>query len=78
MRTNSVAIASLIVVFVSSLIGLILGYIAFSQIKRTGEQGRGLALAAVIIRWVSTGIGVVLVIVAVSVGFSRGQPAIGG
>ncbi|WP_170857546.1 MULTISPECIES: DUF4190 domain-containing protein [unclassified Leifsonia] len=78
MRTNSLAIASLIVVFVSSLIGLILGYVALSQINRTGEQGRGLALSAVIIGWVSTGISVVLIIVAVTVGFSHSQPMVGG
>jgi len=77
-RTNSLAIASLIVVFVSSLVGLILGYVALGQINRTGEQGRGLALAAVIVGWIGTGIAVVLVIVVVAIGLSAGQPAVGG
>lgn len=71
--TNGLAIASLIVVFFSSIIGLILGHVALHQINRTGEQGRGLALAAVIIGWVTTGIGVMIVIIAVAVGFSHGQ-----
>lgn len=59
-RTNGLAIASLVVVFFSSLIGLILGHVALAQIRRTGEGGRGLALAAVIIGWV--GMGLVLVV----------------
>ncbi|MDQ0261911.1 DUF4190 domain-containing protein [Sinomonas atrocyanea] len=57
------AIASLIVVFFSSLIGMILGYVALAQIKRTGEGSRGMALAAVIIGWVATGVAIIVVVV---------------
>ncbi|MBN9238807.1 MAG: hypothetical protein BGO97_03895 [Micrococcales bacterium 70-64] len=35
-----------------SLVGIITGHIALSQIKRTGEQGRGLAIAGLIIGYV--------------------------
>ncbi|HEU4807677.1 MAG TPA: DUF4190 domain-containing protein [Homoserinimonas sp.] len=53
-RTNRLAIASVIVVFLFSPMGLILGHVALSQIGRTGERGRGLALAAVVLGWTLT------------------------
>lgn len=39
-KTNGLALASIIVVWFSSLVSLILGHIALSQIKTSGEQGR--------------------------------------
>ncbi|MFF2372286.1 DUF4190 domain-containing protein [Agromyces sp. NPDC058110] len=61
-----------IVGFVLSLIGfnvvaIVLGFIGLSQVKKTGERGRGLALAAVIIGFASIVIGVILTIVFISV-----------
>ncbi|MBB2975878.1 CHASE2 domain-containing sensor protein [Microbacterium endophyticum] len=50
--TNLFAILSIIFVWFAGLFGLIFGYIALSQIKRTGEGGRGIALAAVIVGWI--------------------------
>ncbi|MEA5457255.1 DUF4190 domain-containing protein [Sinomonas sp. JGH33] len=47
--TNALAIISLITSFFISIVGLILGVVALSQIKRTGEGGRGLAIAAIVI-----------------------------
>lgn len=47
--TNILAIIGFIGVFFWSLVGIVLGHIALSQIKKTGESGHGLALAAVII-----------------------------
>ena len=44
--TNGMAIAALILVFVFFPLGLIFGYIARGQIRRTGEGGAGLAAAA--------------------------------
>lgn len=46
---NVLAILGFIGVFFFGLVGIILGHISLSQIKRTGERGRGLALAATII-----------------------------
>lgn len=51
--TNSLAIAALISVFFVSLLGIVLGHVALSQIRTTGQQGRGLALTAVIIGYCS-------------------------
>ncbi|MFC5338811.1 DUF4190 domain-containing protein [Leucobacter denitrificans] len=50
--TNVFAIISLIGAFFLSIVGIIFGHIALSQIKRTGESGRGLALAGTIIGYV--------------------------
>lgn len=47
--TNVLAIVGFAGAFFNSLVGIVCGHIALAQIRRTGEQGRGLALAAVII-----------------------------
>ncbi len=70
-HTNGLALASIIVVFFSSVVGLILGHVALSQIRRTGEQGHGMALAAVIIGWVLTGIGVLTVAILLTLVLTR-------
>jgi hypothetical protein len=61
-RTNTLAIVSLVTSLIGiSLAGIICGHIAMSQIKRTGEQGQGMALAGTIIGYV----GMVLSVIAV-------------
>ncbi|NYF16226.1 hypothetical protein HDC37_001040 [Microbacterium sp. AK009] len=68
-KTNTMAIVSLIsslvgvvlIPFIGSLVGVITGHMALSQIKRTGEQGRGLALAGTIVGYV--GLGFILLLV---------------
>lgn len=53
-RTNTLAIVALVLSLTVSLGGIICGHIALSQIKRTGESGRGLALAGLIIGYIAT------------------------
>lgn len=65
-KTNLLAILSLVGAFVFSLAGLILGIIALKQIKQTGEQGRGLALAGIIISSVAIVLSIIYVIVIVA------------
>jgi hypothetical protein len=65
--TNVLAIVGFITSFFVGLAGIICGHIALSQIRRTGEKGRGLALAATIIgyaqfAWVFVWIAVVSLI----------------
>ncbi|AMM22773.1 hypothetical protein AX769_21780 (plasmid) [Frondihabitans sp. PAMC 28766] len=48
-RYNVLAIVGFILAFVISIGGLVVSIIALTQIKKTGERGRGLALAGVII-----------------------------
>ncbi|WP_394553363.1 DUF4190 domain-containing protein [Agromyces sp. MMS24-JH15] len=58
-RTNGLALASIIVVWFSSIVGLILGHVALSQIRKTGEDGRGMAVTAVSVGWVFTALSVI-------------------
>lgn len=60
-KTNVLAIVSMIasivgfvwiLPFIGSLAGIIMGHISLSQIKRTGDKGRGMALAGVIVGYV--------------------------
>jgi peptidyl-prolyl cis-trans isomerase B (cyclophilin B) len=62
--TNGMAIASLICAFVFAPLGIIFGHISLSQIKRTGEEGHGLAVAGLVISYLIT-VGTVLVMAAV-------------
>ena len=59
--TNGLAVASLVLSatwlwWVGSILGLVLGYVAKSQIDRRGESGRGMALAGIILGWFGVGI----------------------
>jgi hypothetical protein len=51
--TNTMAIVALVLSFVCSPIGLILGFVARQQIRQRNEGGDGLALAAIIIGAIS-------------------------
>ena len=63
-RTNVPAIVGLILAIFFPIVGAIVGHVALSQIKKTGEEGRGIALAAVIVGWTLTGLAIIAVIVA--------------
>jgi uncharacterized protein YacL len=62
-KTNVLAIVSLVSSFFISIVGIITGHIALSQIKKTGEQGRGLAIAGLIIGYIGLVVGIILAIV---------------
>ena len=59
-KTNTLAVVSLIssivglfiIPFIGSIVGVITGHMSLGQIKRTGEGGRGLALAGTITGYV--------------------------
>ncbi|WP_192808155.1 DUF4190 domain-containing protein [Hoyosella subflava] len=61
-RTNGLAVGSLVVSLVSTFaccgaigfVGALMGHVARGQIRATGEQGDGLALAGIIIGWITT------------------------
>ncbi|WP_309712266.1 DUF4190 domain-containing protein [Pseudolysinimonas sp.] len=74
--TNTLAIIALILGFVVPLGGIICGHIALGQIKRTGEGGRGLALAGLILGYVFTAI-IVLYIIGVII-FAVWMASMGG
>ncbi|GAA3871209.1 hypothetical protein GCM10022243_40680 [Saccharothrix violaceirubra] len=62
--TNSLAIAALICAFVFSPVGIILGIIAKKQIRQTGEEGSGLATAALVISIFFTVVAVIAIILS--------------
>ena len=64
-KYNALAIVSLVSAFFISLVAVITGHIALSQIKRTGELGRGLAIAGLVLGYLgilATIVGIILVI----------------
>jgi Domain of unknown function (DUF4190) len=65
-RTNALAIVALILGIVIPLGGIICGAIALGQIKRTGEAGRGLALAGLIIGIAFTAVGLITFIASIA------------
>ncbi len=69
-RTNGLAIASLACGLAQLAFGplatipaIVLGHMARGQIRRTGEQGAGLALAGLILGWGAVILGIVLIVV---------------
>lgn len=69
-RTNVLAIVSMIsslsafilLPFIGSIAGAIMGHISLGQIKRSGEKGRGMALAGVIVGWAGLALTIIGVI----------------
>jgi hypothetical protein len=68
-RTNGMAIASLVLgilwlYWIGSILALIFGYVAKSEIDRSGgrETGRGLAIAGIVLGWIGVAGGVIFII----------------
>jgi len=70
--TNGLAIGSLVLSLlglfcgIGSIVGVILGFIARGQIKRTGQGGDGMALAGIIIGIVTLAISIAVSVWVVS------------
>ena len=82
-RTNGLAVASLacgVAQFafgpLATIPAIMCGYMARSQIKRTGEQGAGLALAGLILGWVAVILGIVVIVIglAIAIGMHGSMP----
>jgi hypothetical protein len=65
--TNAMAVASLVCslfgwvcLFIGAFLGVIFGFIALSQIKRSGQRGRGMAIAGIVIGSVLLVLGIAL------------------
>jgi hypothetical protein len=63
--TNVLAIVALVSSFFIPVAGIVCGHLALGQIKRTGENGRGLALAGLIIGYVLTALILLLIVLAI-------------
>jgi peptidyl-prolyl cis-trans isomerase B (cyclophilin B) len=71
-QTNALAVVSLVCAFVFAPLGILFGHIALSQIKKTREDGRGLALAGLITSYVFTVFAVVAVVTMTALFFLFG------
>lgn len=65
-NTNGFAVASIVCAFLMPPLGLIFGFVARNQIRRTGEDGGGLALAGIIVSAISLMFSIVLFIAVVT------------
>lgn len=64
--TNGLAIASMVVAilwiyWIGSILGVVFGHVALRQIRRSGEGGRGMAIAGLVIGYVGIVFGVVVI-----------------
>lgn len=71
-KTNGFAVAALVLgivwlYWIGSILALVFGYVAMSQIDKSGgrETGRGMAIAGIVLGWVGVGI---LLLLLVSLG----------
>ncbi len=63
--TNTLAIVALVCAFVFAPLGIVFGHMSLSQIKKTGEEGRGLALAGLIIGYLVCALTILVVVLSV-------------
>jgi hypothetical protein len=61
-RYNVLSIVSLVSAFFVSLVAVITGHMALGQIKRTGEKGRGLAIAGLVLGYAGIVGGIITII----------------
>ena len=73
-KTNGLAIASLACGLAQFMFGplptipaIVFGHMARNQIKRTGEQGAGLALAGLVLGWAAVILGIVFIVIGLAI-----------
>lgn len=73
-KTNGFAIASLACGIAQFMFGplttipaIVLGHVARGQIRRTGEQGAGIALAGLLLGWAAVIIGIVFLVISLAI-----------
>ncbi|BBY42940.1 peptidylprolyl isomerase [Mycolicibacterium celeriflavum] len=64
-QTNALAIVALVCAFVFAPLGILFGHLSLSQIKKTGEEGRGLAIAGLVIGYLVTVVTVLVIVASV-------------
>jgi hypothetical protein len=62
MAIASMVLGILWIYCLGSILALIFGYVALSQIRRRGEAGRGMAIAGVVLGWIGVAVAVVAII----------------
>lgn len=64
-KYNVLAIVSFVSSFFISLVAVITGHIALSQIGKTGEKGRGLAIAGLVLGYLGILTGIIFLVVLI-------------
>ena len=73
-KTNGLAVAGMVLgilwlYWVGSILAVIFGHVALSQIKRNPNQGgRGMAIAAVVLGWI--GVAILAIVILAAIGAS--------
>ena len=73
--TNGMAIASMVlgivwVYWIGSILALIFGYLALSEIRKSKQAGEGMAIAGIVLGWIGVGILVIVLLSIATRGFS--------
>jgi peptidyl-prolyl cis-trans isomerase B (cyclophilin B) len=61
-QTNSMAVVALVGALVFAPLGIVFGHIALSQIRRSNEDGKGLAIAGLVIGYFFTAVFVLVIV----------------
>ncbi len=69
--TNGFAIASMVlgivwVWWIGSILALVFGYVAKSQIRQTGQGGSGMATAGIVLGWIGVGFLLLIIVLGAS------------
>lgn len=63
---SGLTLSAMVASIIFGPLGIVLGHMALRQIKKTGADGRGVALAATVIGYIMTAAGILSVIVALT------------
>jgi hypothetical protein len=84
-RTNGYAIASLACGLGQFAVGplatipaIVFGHMAMNRIRRTGEQGAGLAITGLVLGWGAVILAVIIAVIAIAVGMHGAGGGMGG
>jgi Domain of unknown function (DUF4190) len=72
---SGMAVAAFVLAFLFWPLGIVLGHVARRKIRREGERGGGLALAALIISYIWGAVVILLIVVAVATNGTAGGPS---
>ncbi|GIH74102.1 DUF4190 domain-containing protein [Planobispora longispora] len=61
--TLVMGIAGLFVCGITSLVGIVLGHVSLGQIKKTGEEGRGMAIAGLVLSYFGVACWVIVLLI---------------
>ncbi|MBA4021636.1 MAG: hypothetical protein C0482_04675 [Gordonia sp.] len=63
---SGLTLSAMVASIIFGPMGIVLGHMALRQIKKTGEGGRGVALAATVIGYIMTAAGILSIVVALT------------